>query len=209
MPDPDGPQVYLDDVEPNIFLAFSEYGYTGTYQTPDDGHPYIPNVEDETDRLGRGIDLMERTDARDRLRESFRSLKYDGSAALPVENPRLMFHFELYDFASYYRIHGLAQQCLKSLHRDLCNYTLRRDNIRKVVNVLFAIYRHRYDEMRELIIHYVACHEKRLSRELTFKDALFANNQIAKDLAAKLEEAERVPIPIKEGYEEWKKDLNK
>lgn len=89
--------------------------------------------------------------------------------------PDLVFHAKLYVFANRYLIDSLRTQCLKSLHRDLCEFSLNKQNVPHILDLLEYTYQEsgRGDpgigcSLKDLVIHYAACEARTAGREPPF-----------------------------------------
>lgn len=119
---------------------------------------------------------------------------YDPSMRLPSSNaqvPYLVFHAKVYVFATRYLIPGLAQLCLKKLHRDLLDFSLNPDsgddekeanNFEARVKMILDLLQYTYSktarfepvcqtsatllresELRRLVTQYAACKMRELA----------------------------------------------
>lgn len=129
----------------------------------------------------------------ERLWNEFRSLRFDCAPASFSQNPDILFHAKLYVFATRYLIEPLRQQSLKSLHRDLCNFSLNRENTSHILGLLDFTYAHTgrgepggKSSLRELVIHYTACEARTLGDDDRLMKLLDANAELGSDLVAKL-----------------------
>ncbi|KAK6829244.1 hypothetical protein RU639_003487 [Aspergillus parasiticus] len=127
------------------------------------------------------------------LRERFRSLEFPGQHASLSTNPDLVFHVKVYIFATRFLIEPLRQQCLKSIHRDLCNFAVNRNNVSRILDLLEFTYAHtrRYElsqrsPIRELIIHYAACEARALAENQKLTDILDSDSEMGSDFVMKL-----------------------
>jgi hypothetical protein len=127
------------------------------------------------------------------LWERFQSLEFLAKPASFSSDPDLLFHAKLYVFATIYRVEPLQQQCLKSIHRDLCNFSLKRDNIFRILNLLeFSYVQTKRDKitqntsLRDLIIHYAACKAQTLADNEQFTRVLDSNGEMGSDFVMSL-----------------------
>jgi hypothetical protein len=129
----------------------------------------------------------------ERLWEEFRSLKFRSDPASPSLDPDILFHAKLYVFATKYLIEPLRKQCLKSIHRDLCNFSLNRESTSVILDLLDYTYVHTgrgepggKSLLRDLVIHYAACEARTLADDQKFAMILDSNGEMGSDLAMKL-----------------------
>jgi hypothetical protein len=129
----------------------------------------------------------------ERLWAEFRSLKFRSEPAAPSSDPDILFHAKLYVFATKYLIKPLRQQCLKSIHRDLCDFSLNRESTSVIIDLLDFTYMHTgrgepggKSLLRDLVIHYAACEARTLADDENFAILLDSNGEMGSDLAMKL-----------------------
>jgi hypothetical protein len=129
----------------------------------------------------------------ERLREEFRSQKFRGNPASSSSDPDILFHAKLYVFATKYLIIPLRKQCLKSIHRDLCNFSLNRGSTSVILELLNFTYMHTgrgepggKSLLRDLVIHYAACEARTLADDENFAILLDSNGEMGSDLAMTL-----------------------
>ncbi|OJD12015.1 hypothetical protein AJ78_07332 [Emergomyces pasteurianus Ep9510] len=134
----------------------------------------------------------------ERLWKTFRALGFMGQSASISTNPDLIFHAKLYVFATTYLIDSLRKQCLKSLHRDLCSFSLNRETTPQILNLLTFTYENTgrnepYEGslLRNLVIHYVACKARTLANDEKLRLLLDRNGEMGSDLFDKLVKNER------------------
>ena len=111
----------------------------------------------------------------DGLWKQFRQLHFVGDEASISLVPDLVFHGKLYVFANQYLVDSLRTQCLKSLHRDLCEFSLNKQNVPHILDLLEYTYQEsgRGDpgigcSLKDLVIHYAACEARTAGREPPF-----------------------------------------
>ncbi|KAF4217510.1 hypothetical protein CNMCM6457_004444 [Aspergillus fumigatiaffinis] len=129
----------------------------------------------------------------ERLWEEFRPLKFGSEPAASSSDPDILFHAKLYVFATKYLIIPLRKQCLKSIHRDLCNFSLNRGSTSVIFELLNFTYMHTgrgepggKSLLRDLVIHYAACEARTLADDENFAILLDSNGEMGSDLAMKL-----------------------
>jgi hypothetical protein len=129
----------------------------------------------------------------DGLWEQFRQLRFAGREASPSTIPDLVFHGKLYVFATRYLVDSLRTQCLKSLHRDLCELSLNKRNISHVLDLIEYAYqesgRGEHDggsSLRNLVIHYAACEARNLAEDSRLRDLLDRFSEMGSDMVTKL-----------------------
>ena len=104
----------------------------------------------------------------------------------------LKFHAKVYVFAHEYQIETLEDMCLRKLHEDLRTFEVTPANNGDVMELLEFTYQNttrlvdREDGLRMLVIQYVACVAKKLTRHINFRDLLDDNAEMASDLVHKL-----------------------
>lgn len=125
--------------------------------------------------------------------QQFKSLHFDGEQASHSSDPDLVFHTKLRVFATRYLVEALRQQCLKSLHRDLCNMYLTGLDIPHVLDLLEYTFRETGrrepggpSPLRELVIHFAACGAQKLAQTTRFRDLLDEFAVMGSDLVVKL-----------------------
>jgi hypothetical protein len=129
----------------------------------------------------------------EQLWERFRSLRFSGKLASFSSNPDILFHAKLYVFATRFLIEPLRQQCLGSIHRDLCNFSLNRENTSLVLDLLDFTYTHTglvepggKSPLRDLVIHYIACEARTLADDEKLSELLESKGEMGSDLVMKL-----------------------
>ena len=129
----------------------------------------------------------------DGLWKQFRELHFAGDEASPSTVPDLVFHGKLYVFADRYLIGSLRTQCLKSLHRDLCEFSLNRRNTSHVLDLLEYAYQESGRgspdgeiSLKNLVVHYAACEARTLAEDPRLRDILIRFSEMGSDLIMKL-----------------------
>ncbi|KAI9035258.1 uncharacterized protein KD926_004227 [Aspergillus affinis] len=181
----------LEDVEPHIFVGFCEFAYSGTYKTPS----LIGEPDDKGRRLGKvnskpacslRIEHFYSGRVQEKLEGSFDFLKYQTEpvATTHSHSPDLLFHAELYVFATKYLVEPLRQLCLSSLHRDLVAAERRSRPVGIILNLLEYTYAHTGNvepggesPLRELVTLFVASFAGSLYPEERFKEILRDNSE--------------------------------
>lgn len=115
-----------------------------------------------------------------------RHYQYDG---IPVVHYEFTSHVKLHRFCSRFMIGDLHLKCMASLHLELCSYSLSTENSQVIVDLLEYVYVHTplltpdfKSELRDLVIHYVACKLPILGENDAFWTILKSNVQVATDL---------------------------
>lgn len=72
----------------------------------------------------------------DGLWKQFRLRHFIGDEASISSITDLVFLGKLYVFANRYLVDSLRRQCLKSLHRDLCEFSLNKRNVSHILGLL-------------------------------------------------------------------------
>lgn len=131
--------------------------------------------------------------SRKRLWKDFRHLIFTGLSVSISPKPDLLFHIKLYAFATKYLIDPLREQCVKWLHRDLCDFSLDKDSASQIPDLLAFTYANtgRADpggapSLRDLVIHYVACKGRTLADDERFYHFPDSNGEMGSDFVAKL-----------------------
>lgn len=108
-------------------------------------------------------------------------------------NPDFLAHAKIYVFATRYLIDKLRMQALGSLHRDLRNFKLSNKNAKRILDLLEYTYKSTGREepggksqLRDLVIHYVACESRLLANNENFRHLLDENGEIGSDLVMKM-----------------------
>jgi hypothetical protein len=87
-----------------------------------------------------------------------------GDEATVSPSPGLLAHAKLYMFTTRYLIDPLREQCWKSLHRDLRNFSLNGQNMAHILDLLEYTYEPTGKQdpdgsysLRMLVIDYISC----------------------------------------------------
>ncbi|KLJ11579.1 hypothetical protein EMPG_13248 [Blastomyces silverae] len=211
----------LEDVEEDTFLAFCEFLYTGTYTTPNlmasednskcDLKTVEPSPADEPEDMDasswpapkkkkgkKGAHWQEAVTCHncpyDRLWQSFTARDFAAEPASVSTKPDVLFHAKLYVFATKYLIDSLGEKCLKSLHRDLCVFSLDKNTTSRILELIVLTYeRTGRDELgggsplRDLVVHYAACKARTLfGGDGELRILLDWNAELGSDLVVKL-----------------------
>ncbi|KAH8434259.1 uncharacterized protein LDX57_011897 [Aspergillus melleus] len=180
----------LEDVQPDIFVAFCEFAYHGTYNTPS-------LVDEPDDEKGQLLDICNsnppcslRTGgyynscARSSMEICFGRLKYQTQPVPTTHSPDLLFHAELYVFATKYLVEPLRQLCVSSLYRDLVAAREQKKPVRLILDLLAYTYAHTstvepagVSPLRELVTLFVAGNANLLYQEERFKEILRDNSE--------------------------------
>ncbi|OOQ89688.1 hypothetical protein PEBR_06946 [Penicillium brasilianum] len=130
--------------------------------------------------------------SRRRLRQ-FEFLEFPGEEAVKAHNPDFLAHAKIYTFATRYLVDSLREQCLKSLHRDLCEFTLNARNMSHFLDLLQYTFEHTgrqepggFSSLRRVVIDYTSCKAKYLVKSARFRQILDMFGEIGSDLVAKL-----------------------
>lgn len=129
----------------------------------------------------------------ERRRSRFEDLRFKGDEATFCPNPDFLAHAKIYVFASRYLIDPLREQCLKSLHRDLCSLSLNEKTTTFVLDLLEYIYEQTSRQepdgchsIRMLVILYISCEVQKLIENTRFRSILDEHGEMASDLVLKL-----------------------
>ncbi|KAL2370290.1 hypothetical protein RJZ57_005272 [Blastomyces gilchristii] len=194
----------LEDVEEDTFLTFCEFLYTSTYTTPnltssensEYGHKTVePSPANEFE-----VHIME-SSYRLNSRKKGKKCKWNDppwqeeeSQHLSQTEPNVLFHAKLYVFATKYLVDTLRAKCLKSLHRDLCVFSLDKNTTSQILELIEFTYEHTSrDEPgggsphRDLVVHYAACKARTLLYgDGELRSLLDWNAELGSDLVLKL-----------------------
>jgi hypothetical protein len=102
--------------------------------------------------------------------------------------PSLIYHAEIYMFAQKYLIHNLRTLSLRELHAELLQFHLTPKTTEDILEMLEFTYPHRErtesgdDDLRVLIVHYVACETEILKPNPKFRVLLEQYGEMACDL---------------------------
>jgi hypothetical protein len=113
------------------------------------------------------------------------------TAPAPKTTISLLYHAKIYVFAEKYLIDNLRILCLRKLHAALRDFDLTLQTSGLILELLEFTYAQterkesRDDELRMLLIHYVACKKEILKQNLNFRSLLEANGEMACDLLYK------------------------
>ncbi|KAI1932522.1 hypothetical protein LOZ66_006843 [Ophidiomyces ophidiicola] len=125
--------------------------------------------------------------------QKFRTLKFKGLTSSLATKPDILFHAKLYIFATRYIIESLQAQAVKSLHRDLCTFTLNKETAPQIISLLEFTYRNtaRYEPsgrslLRDVVIQYVSCEMQVLADNNDLYSLLDVDGEMGSDLVAKL-----------------------
>ncbi|PGH12204.1 hypothetical protein AJ80_06824 [Polytolypa hystricis UAMH7299] len=126
--------------------------------------------------------------------ERFKALVFIGEAASSAAKPDIMFHSKLFCFAAKYKIEGLPDQCLKSLHRDLCNSPVNQvTSPSRIIDLVYFAYTNtertemfKRSSLRDLVIRFLSCSARGLTTDERFRFILESNGMMASDLVAEL-----------------------
>lgn len=172
----------VQEYSPERFGVFSGFGspversYARKAKKKAHEHHPVPVVEK---------DIIDLTD----IWSKFKSLDYAGQVGTNTTGPSLLFHGKVYVFAQKYLVYQLKSRCLQRLHSDLFRYDLGSDNASQILDFLQFAYastgRHESggdEELRKLVIHFVACKVKLLGKNSSFLALLDDNGEIGSDL---------------------------
>ena len=125
----------------------------------------------------------------------FRGLRFVGDEATISPYPDLLAHAKIYVFATRYLVDPLREQCLKSLHRDLCNFALNGQTMTHILDLLVYTYEQTGRQepggcysLRMLVILYISCEARTLAENTRFRHILDDYGEMASDLVANLVE---------------------
>ncbi|KAI9777302.1 MAG: hypothetical protein M1816_004801 [Peltula sp. TS41687] len=257
---------FLEDVDEQMFVRFSQYAYTGDYVAADpeilldqsmigtaqDEAPAPSRIEDSppTDNLevaapdhfealadaGFGASIVDQPGAepsvpwgasRSKKKSKRATQKFFGSGdsdssmwttpskklllgtdfgartypiSIPCFQPRVnkescenytdvfLCHARLYVFAVMYDIEPLRNLCLHKLQRTLAKFTLFRERVGDIVELLRYAYDNTSDRdgqtdgLRSLLAHYAACQVEDLARSDNFELLFGGDGSFARDL---------------------------
>lgn len=129
----------------------------------------------------------------DGLWKQFRQRHFVGDEASISSIPDLIFHGKLYLLANRYLVDSLRTQCLKSLHSDLCEFSLNKRNVPHILDLLEYTYqesgRGEPDvecSVRCLVTRYTPCETRTLAENDRFQNILDRFSEMGSDLVIKL-----------------------
>ncbi|KAL1970388.1 hypothetical protein VTN77DRAFT_5548 [Rasamsonia byssochlamydoides] len=185
----------LDDVEVDVFVAFCEFAYTGSYSAPavvaqetesapepsGNGHPHNDDTGDTNNHVHEAETMAENSlpvvspqpePVQQIPNEVWDTLEFVEPSPPPPDRPAaLTFHAKVYNFATRYLIKSLRNLCLSYLYREMCQFPVAGENLRDVFDLVQYTYAHtNMDEpwgsqLRGLVAHYVACKADVLVRD--------------------------------------------
>lgn len=131
----------------------------------------------------------------ERRQSQFKGLRFVGDEATSCPNPDFLAHAKLYVFATRYLVDPLREQCVKSLHRDLCSLSLNKETTTYILDLLEYTYEQTSRQepdgcysIRALIILYISCEVQTLVENTRFRRILDEHGEMASDLVLKLVE---------------------
>jgi hypothetical protein len=129
--------------------------------------------------------------------DKLKSLQFVGDGASQSPNPDLLAHAKIYVFATRYLVDPLRKQFLKSLHRDLCGFSLDSHDVSQIFDLLAYTYEVTGRQepsgsysLGNLVVDYVSCNMQALTKNPCFRRILDEHEEIGSDLVAKLVEGE-------------------
>ncbi|CAI7600275.1 unnamed protein product [Penicillium pancosmium] len=129
----------------------------------------------------------------ERRRTQFEGLRFVGDEATFCPNPDFLAHAKIYVFATRYLVDPLKEQCLKSLHRDLCSFSLHKETTTYILDLLEYTYEQTSRQepdgcysIRMLVILYISCEMPTLIENTRFRRILDEHGEMASDLVLKL-----------------------
>jgi hypothetical protein len=114
------------------------------------------------------------------------------NTSVPKTTISLLYHAKIYVFAEKYLIDNLRMLCLRKLHANLRGFDLTLQTSGLILEVLKFAYAQterkesRDDELRMLIVHYVACKGEILKENPNLRSLLEADGEMASDLLYKI-----------------------
>jgi hypothetical protein len=100
----------------------------------------------------------------ERRRSQFRGLRFVGDEATFCPNLDVLARANIYVFATRYLVDLLREQCLKSLHRDLCSFSLNKKTTTYILDLLKYTYEQTSKQgpdgcysIKMLVILYILC----------------------------------------------------
>ncbi|KAE8150533.1 hypothetical protein BDV25DRAFT_110508 [Aspergillus avenaceus] len=209
----------LEDIEIETFGQFCEYAYKGSYTTAE----YVErNAETASLTPGwgnpRGLSptptapaetLHPNTALERDFARKFHALSFQvGDASVQSTasnlNPDFLGHAKLYFFTTRYLIQPLRMQCLQSLHRDLCDFKLNKDNVFRIIDLLAYTYTHTSPHepgscyLREMVSLYTAYTARSLAKYGGLRELMEENTEIAIDLVERF--VFESNIGVQQGY---------
>ncbi|KAK3942607.1 hypothetical protein QBC46DRAFT_308858 [Diplogelasinospora grovesii] len=134
---------------------------------------------------------------RDQLWEEFKSTctcpaSYDSQARAAKEAPEdktdfFLSHARLYVFAQCYGVSGLETLALYRLQQSLATFELRDERVGDIVELLRYCYEDAVpDQLRSLVVLYVACNVKKLWESSEFQELLKTHSELSTPLIGTL-----------------------
>jgi hypothetical protein len=125
----------------------------------------------------------------------FGHLRFVGDEATISSHPDLLAHAKIYVLVTRYLVDPLREQCLKSLHRDLCNFPPNGQTMTHILDLLEYTYEQTgrqesdgFYSLKMLVILYISCEVRTLVENTRFRHILDDHGEMASDLVAKLVE---------------------
>jgi hypothetical protein len=153
------------------------------------------------DVFGFGEAQSQRECKKDRLWSAFKKKAYvkhrasweprQNKESSEIYTPVFLCHAHLYVFSDRYGIEPLQQLTLQKLRLTLSRFSLFKDRVPDVVELVKCIYKHTMDHdqgidrMRSLVMDYVVCHLEVIAEDANLKQLLQEPGALAKDLLLK------------------------
>lgn len=219
----------LADVDTSTFARFAEYLHRGTYSCPaptnatalpdasengtQSSPPAQPCTPTDSDAMPPASSWESRPYKLKSFDFSVRGLSrltgtaHSNSFSSSCEDHTEVFltHARLYVFADRYDIANLRQHCLFKLHEALIVFSLLHERVQDVVPLVEYVYDstpdriHSADEMRELVIDYVAQNMAKSAKQASFQNLWSKEGSMSTDLAqhlvAKLDDNKPAEVP--------------
>lgn len=200
------------DVDPETFVRFSEYAYTGDYQAaprytreemgrreflppPITSLPPIAKKVKKTKTSSTSDEFVGPTKNKD-LWSQFKKLYPDPVPnAKPAENiPEddfsevFLSHARLYVLADCYDVSALKLLCLRKLRQTLERFIVYEESIDAVVQLVCFCYEHTVesDDMRDLVNMYTACKVADLWQSNAFQSFVVETGEYAGGLISEM-----------------------
>ncbi|KAH6876842.1 hypothetical protein B0T10DRAFT_584842 [Thelonectria olida] len=198
------------DVDPETFVRFSQYAYTGDYLTapprtreqtspkefppPPDSPPKFTRSRKKKSSLswGEGSALFKDKDLWSQFKKLYPGVDLDREpeANSPEDDfsDVLLSHARLYIFADCYGISTLKLLCLRKLRQTLERFTVYEEAIDDIVQLVHFCYENTIecDEMRDLVNMYTACKVVELWRSEEFQRLTVETGEYVRGLISEM-----------------------
>lgn len=126
------------------------------------------------------------------LSDQTRASATKDGALVPGTTTSILYHAKMYVFAKEYLMQSLVTLSLRKLHKELQDFNLTTETSEDILELLEFAYTHTErpesseDNLRTLVVHYVACEARILKRSSTLRRLLEEYGEMACDLFYKV-----------------------